>query len=409
MTIFSFCRRNWAFSLTQTITLLLMTSKIIEVTSDPINKTESNIQHNTTYSMTTMFNITNNAYNYSKISRDYIKETDFHKKLVNKARQGKSGNLQLQHISINGDIEWKCPNITRNQNVECGCDMPHTLRCNGNLHGLELIAHGLRNSPYPVSLLDCTLQNVTFLTDARIFENISLHGLVISSGEIKRVHRLAFLGLKSPLQALGLPNNALTSVPWNSLTPLTSLERLDLSNNKIKSLGASDFSVLKNLTYLELSENQISSIPKKIFSSLYKLITLKLNGNRIGDLESNLQSLEQCHNLRELDLKSNSIRGPLTDKTFPKLSKLESLNLDRNLLTSVQNGALQGFPQLITLFMRHNQIDVLQDHAFAGLSSLQVLDLGYNGIVAVSGASLQHLTRLLELDLTHNFLRYNYF
>lgn len=56
---------------------------------------------------------------------------------------------------------------------------------------------------YSVSLLDCTLKNVTFLSDAKIFENISLHGLVISSGEIKRVHRSTFLGLKKPLQALG--------------------------------------------------------------------------------------------------------------------------------------------------------------------------------------------------------------
>lgn len=56
---------------------------------------------------------------------------------------------------------------------------------------------------YSVSLLDCTLKNVTFLSDTRVFENVSLHGLVISSGEIKRVHRSMFLGLKKPLQALG--------------------------------------------------------------------------------------------------------------------------------------------------------------------------------------------------------------
>lgn len=108
---------------------------------------------------------------------------------------------------------------------------------------------------------------------------------------------------------------------------------------------------------------------------------------------------------RELNLKSNSIKGPLTRHTLPKFGALEILNLDRNLLTSIQNGALQEFPHLTTLTLRHNQIDVLQDHAFYGQSSLQVLDLGYNGIVAISGASLQHLTRLSTLDLTHNFLR----
>jgi len=72
------------------------------------------------------------------------------------------------------------------------------------MYFFQTIAEGLRSSPYTVSLLDCTLKNVSFLSNARIFENVSLHGLVISSGEIKRVHRLAFLGIKTPLQALGL-------------------------------------------------------------------------------------------------------------------------------------------------------------------------------------------------------------
>lgn len=125
----------------------------------------------------------------------------------------------------------------------------------------------------------------------------------------------------------------------------------------------------------------------------------------MSDFSSSLRALGQAVNLRELNLKSNSIAGPLSRHTLPTLPVLESLNLDRNSITSIQNGALQNYPHLVTLSLRHNQIDVLQDHAFTGLGSLQSLDLGYNGIVAVSGASLQHLGRLLVLDLTHNFLR----
>lgn len=328
------------------------------------------------------------------------------KKTVNKPMQGKRQMLDKRKISVDIDNNWKCPNINRNQNVECGCDMPHTLRCTGNLLGLELIANRLRNWKFSVSLLDCTLKNVSFLSDGKIFDNISLQGLVISSGEIKRIHRSAFMGIKTPLQALGLPNNALVSVPWNSLISLPFLDRLDLSNNKIKALSVTDFSSLKNLSYLELSENRISSIDIRTFTQLQNLITLKLNGNRLGDFETSLKSIGQCLNLRELELKSNSIRGILNDEILPKLSKLESLYLDRNILTSIQNSAFLGFPNLVTLSLRHNQIDVLQDHAFLGLKFLKVLDLGYNGIIAVSGASLQHLPRLLELDLTHNFLRY---
>lgn len=165
----------------------------------------------------------------------------FSGKLYNKTDLRKR---KIKSASIDSIADWKCPNISENSRyLECGCDMPQTLRCSGDIHGLQQIAEGLRVSRYPVSLLDCTLKNVTFLSDARIFDNVSLHGLVISSGEIKRVHRMAFYGLKMPLQALGLPNNALTSVPSQSLAPLSSLDRLDLSNNRIKYLDASDFLV----------------------------------------------------------------------------------------------------------------------------------------------------------------------
>lgn len=152
-------------------------------------------------------------------------------------------SLSVSQSKAAEDGTWKCPNITDNRSLECGCDVPLTLRCSGDVHGLSLIAEGLRRSSSSVSILDCTLRNVTVLNEARIFEGVSLSGLFISSGEIKRVHRSAFSGLKSPLQILGLPNNALLSVPSNSLQQLTSLDRLDLSNNEIKILSPTDFVV----------------------------------------------------------------------------------------------------------------------------------------------------------------------
>ncbi|XP_011196366.2 toll-like receptor 9 [Zeugodacus cucurbitae] len=327
-------------------------------------------------------------------------------KLYNKGlpKRRKAGEISAIPV-YDPSVEWKCPNVTSSRSLECGCDLPHTLRCTGDLHGLTVLASNLRVSPYTISLLDCSLRNVTFLSDAKIFEGISLYGLVISSGEIKRVHKSAFLGIKGPLQALGLPANALLSVPWNSISTLTALERLDLSNNKIKALGTSDFAGLSNLVYLELSNNQISSISQRTFMNLRKLEVLKLGGNRLGDYPASLKALTACYNLRQLDLSANNLNGPLTVNTLPALRNLESLELNRNLIKSIQNKALQNLSGLTSLSLRHNQIDVLQDHAFYGLGTLENLDLSFNGIVAISSASLQHLTRLTTLDLTHNFLR----
>ncbi|XP_055380257.1 slit homolog 1 protein [Condylostylus longicornis] len=335
-------------------------------------------------------------------------KSTYYTKHINKISTNKKKNpIENKPILLNPDddsIEWKCPNITVTKNLECGCDLPHTLRCSGDIHGLSVLASDLRISPYKVSLLDCSLKNVSILNDAKIFEDVPLDGLVIS-GEIKRIHKSAFLGLRKPLQALGLPGNSLTSVPWNSISPLYSLERVDLSNNKIKSLNPMDFFNLTNLIFLDISNNQITSISPRTFVNLRHLETLKLGGNRLGDFPSSLKGIEMCLNLRNLDLKSNNLNGRLKDDFLPKLNNLETLNLNRNLLKSIENRALHNYPKLTVLSVAHNQIDVLQDHAFYGLSLLETLDLSYNGIVAVSSASLQHLSRLKNLDLTHNFLR----
>lgn len=81
------------------------------------------------------------------------------------------------------------------------------------------------------------------LLPAHFLEDVALHGLVVSTGELRRVHENAFIGLAKPLQALGLPNNLLDSVPTIALSHLVGLERLDLSQNKLKMLEADSFKV----------------------------------------------------------------------------------------------------------------------------------------------------------------------
>jgi Leucine-rich repeat (LRR) protein len=156
---------------------------------------------------------------------------------------------------------------------------------------------------------------------------------------------------------------------------------------------------------LEISENQITSISQKTFSFSKKLVILKLNGNKLGKSPSSLYAIENCISLRDLDLSSNLIEGPLTNNTLPIMNNLETLNLQRNSLSSVEYGALKNFIKLEILSLSHNQIDVLADDAFMGLNSLKKLDLSFNGIVAVSEGSLKHMNRLDSLDFTHNFLR----
>lgn len=146
-----------------------------------------------------------------------------------------------------GGGEWKCPEV---RNVSCACDLPHTLRCTGGKSTFETVARALRrlSGTSSISLLDCTVQNVGALP-ARLLDGVSLHGLVVSSGEIKSVSDAAFDGLAAPLQALGLPNNLLERVPSSALAALGGLERLDLSHNRLHTVHNNSFKVIRRGEY----------------------------------------------------------------------------------------------------------------------------------------------------------------
>ncbi|XP_048509967.1 leucine-rich repeats and immunoglobulin-like domains protein 3 [Athalia rosae] len=312
------------------------------------------------------------------------------------ARETRASGVIIQN-------EWKCPNITKPLAVECSCDFPHTLRCTGDKTALQVISRRLRMfRAGTISLLDITVTGTSVLP-ARFLEGVPLHGLVVSTGELRRVNESAFSALARSLQALGLPNNLLESVPSTALHSLTGLERLDLSHNKLDTLKANSFAGLTNLTYLDLSDNLLSQLSPQAFPGLVSLRLLKMRGNSLS--VSALSALRGLKNLEELDLSSNLLVGPTTPNLLPRMPTLRLLTIAGNKLVQVQRGALQGLPNLTSLSLSNNQIDVLEDHAFRNLSTLTKLDLANNRIVAVSSASLAHLEKLTSLDLTHNFLR----
>ncbi|XP_011301455.1 leucine-rich repeat-containing protein 15 [Fopius arisanus] len=305
------------------------------------------------------------------------------------------------HQDGQSEIVWECPNITK-IGVECSCDFPHTLRCNGDRNSLEVIGDHLRSSREGIiSLLDVTVTGISTLP-SRFLQGVALHGLVISTGELRRVNDNALTSLVGPLQALGLPNNLLESVPTGALQHLQGLERLDLSRNKLKTLEALAFKGQQSLTHLDLCDNLLSQLSPQAFVPLKFLRSLKMRGNRLS--VSALSALRGLKHLEDLDLSRNLLIGPLGTNLLPTMPRLRVLTLSENQLAIVKQGALGGLPNLTYLSLSHNQIDVLEDHAFRHLSALTRLDLASNQIVAVSSASLAHLDNLVTLDLTHNFL-----
>lgn len=97
---------------------------------------------------------------------------------------------------------------------------------------------------------------------------------------------------------------------------------------------------LRNLTYLDLSDNQLTDISLNAFKPLSKLTVLRLRGNLLK--VAALPPLKEATFLRELDLSSNALEGPLSPNTVPSLSCLETLLLADNTFASIRRGALSG-------------------------------------------------------------------
>ena len=88
-----------------------------------------------------------------------------------------------------------------------------------------------------VTLLDISVRNITRL-QSKLFHSLGLKlsGLVISTGSLSAVDRKAFTGLEKSLNALGLPDNNLTTIPVTCLSNLLLLSRRDLSGNKVSTV-----------------------------------------------------------------------------------------------------------------------------------------------------------------------------
>lgn len=275
--------------------------------------------------------------------------------------------------------EWSCPQVSHSSHspsISCQCDLPHTLRCSGAFAAaagsssssssipsserqVSSIIGELRALPLEqsVSLLDLSIQNFSRLSPL-LFERVTLHGLVISSGEIQDVSHQAFTGLAATLTALGLPNNRLVGVPSEALRSLIHLERLDLSNNRIQSLSGQPFDGLDRLRFLDLSGNALETIAPEVFAAPSGLRSLQLRSNLLEASQLVPPALGGLKKLQELDLGYNRLRGRLTSTFLQGLENLITLELTGNNLTLLKRGMLSGLKRLRTLRLARNQVQI---------------------------------------------------
>ncbi|XP_071990035.1 tsukushi isoform X2 [Engystomops pustulosus] len=199
---------------------------------------------------------------------------------------------------------------------------------------------------------------------------------------------------------LDLSSNKLENVNESVLSGpgYTTLVNLNLSYNQIVKMSTTTFSKLRYLESLDLSHNRLEALPDHSF--FYSpLVELNLSFNKLVEIKIGAFTSQTNGKAINIDLSNNLIRVVSRGSSNP-LPNIRSLNLSGNGLRSVQG--LQGL-SLQSLNMDNNPISKIEENDLLGLKSLTHLSLrNMADLREIAPRSFRELPSLQVLDLSNN-------
>ncbi|GFS41621.1 peroxidasin [Nephila pilipes] len=103
------------------------------------------------------------------------------------------------------------------------------------------------------------------------------------------------------------------------------------------------------------------------------------------------------------DLRFNKIRE-ITKHTFKDLGQLNTLLMNNNHLTRIDDDAFKAMPELKYLYLYKNKIKTIGPHAFRGLRKLEQLYIHFNKIEKIESSTFADMPSLERLFLHNNQL-----
>ena len=290
-----------------------------------------------------------------------------------------------------------------------------------------------------------SFKNLSSINAARI-------DIDLQRNRLNQIDLHAFGGIQASVISLNLKNNNFTHLP-SGLNELTALVSLNIDRNPLTSLDATTMSTLgRTLLSFAFSVGHFSAFPTELhlLNRLKNLILnnipfSRLNSDVFHGLETSLTTLEMSRsNLEKIPAAICYLKAlqTLSFTQFQNLTKSSSifencndslnavttLKLEDNKLSNFPN-VFDLFPNLISLNLRENNLQLIGNSSVKYISTLTHLDLysnnftripaaintlsnithlyfGFNSILSIDDSDLWQLSQLKELDLYDNPLAY---
>lgn len=293
-------------------------------------------------------------------------------------------------LSVNSYAFYHMPNIT-------------TLKLN-----INTIAFLDRKALKGLKRLETLRLDNNLLTDLFniTFEGLSnLQNLNLRNNRISVIFNGTFRDLTN-LTILDLGGNKITHFQPSGLDGLKRLSKFYLDGNNLKKIDTSHYRIFQDtLTVLDLSSNQIRFHNERVsispFRNLRKLSDLKLNGQQPYGLTALPHTLfHGLYSLKSLYLTNNKIFHIAAD-AFDHLTGLRFLTLDNCCtgVTQLQPGVFKNLRNLTKLTVENMGIRNFSKEVFGNLSRLETIQLNRNAMQNIHADALESLPKLKYLDI----------
>lgn len=203
-------------------------------------------------------------------------------------------------------------------------------------------------------------------------------------------------------------NQTLDQICKETLSKIPNFDYLFLNDSLIRRIQAESFNQAQDFAVIDLSRNKLEKISPGVFNGL-KLRILKLRQNSIQEI--GLESFNNMINLIILDLSFNNLEE-IPIGLFKNSTKINQIYLGNNRIQSLkantflnlrrQNTGTKYDP--VSIYLEFNQISTIDEHAFNGLPELGVLDLRGNKITILKSNIFSSVNHVRMMSVARNGL-----